>query len=105
MKPSSIIRHPARFNRGRNTATTVAHIYSGRGQFRDAIREYDFALQYTANRDMALLCLNELGEAELRIGDYVTAENFVARALAIDPTDSTAQQLRQQILQRKGGAN
>jgi Flp pilus assembly protein TadD len=53
----------------------------------------------------AVLCLNELGEAELRIGDYVTAENFVARAFAIDPTDSTAQQLRQQILQRKGGAN
>jgi tetratricopeptide (TPR) repeat protein len=83
----------------------IAHILSGRGQFREAIREYNLALQYTANRDMALLCLNELREAELQIGDYVAAENSVARALAIDPTDSTAQQLRQQILQRKGGAN
>ena len=83
----------------------IAHILAGRGQFRDAIREYDFALEYTANRDMALLCLNERGEAELQIGDYVAAENSVTRALAIDPANSVTQQLRQQILQRKGGAH
>jgi tetratricopeptide (TPR) repeat protein len=37
----------------------IAHIFLGRGQFGDAIREYDLALRYTASRDMALLCLTE----------------------------------------------
>jgi protein O-mannosyl-transferase len=83
----------------------IAHIYSGRGQFHDAIREYELALQYTANRDMSLLCLNELAEAQLQTGDYYGAENSAARALAIDPANLAAQQLRQQILHRKGGAN
>jgi len=83
----------------------IAHIYSGRGQFHDAIREYELALQYTANRDMALLVLNELADAQLEIGDYLGAENSVARSLAIDPANSTAQELRQRILQRQGDAN
>jgi tetratricopeptide (TPR) repeat protein len=83
----------------------IAHIYSGRGQFPDAIREYDLALRYTANRDMALLCLNEQAYAQLRIGDYLAAGSSVAHALAIDPANLTAQQLRQQILSRKEGAN
>jgi hypothetical protein len=83
----------------------IAHIYSGRGQFHDAIREYERALQYTANRDMSLLCLNELAEAQLQTGDYYGAENSDDRALAIDPANLAAQQLRQQILHRKGGAN
>ncbi|HWJ48677.1 MAG TPA: tetratricopeptide repeat protein, partial [Candidatus Udaeobacter sp.] len=83
----------------------IAHIFLGRGQFRDAIREYDLALRYTANRDMALLCLTEKAEAQLQIGDYVSAENSVAQALTIDPSNSVALQLRGQIAQRKGGAN
>ena len=83
----------------------IAHIFSGRGQFRDAVREYDLALRYTANRDMALLCLTEGAEAQLRLGDYPDAENYVTRALAIDPSNSAASQLQEEILRRKGGAN
>jgi tetratricopeptide (TPR) repeat protein len=83
----------------------IAHIYSGRRQFHDAIREYQLALQYTANRNMALLCLNELAEAQLQFGDYLAAEDSVDRALAIDPANSAAQQVRQRIVHRNGGAN
>lgn len=83
----------------------IAHIFSGRGQFRDAIREYELALHYTANRDMALLCLTEAADAQLQIGDYVGAENSITRALAIDPSNTGASRLREEILRRKGGAN
>ena len=83
----------------------IAHIFSGRGQFRDAIREYDLALRYTANRDMALLCLTEKAEAQLQVGDYVAAESAIAKVLTIDPSNSAAQQLREQIIHRKEGAN
>ena len=83
----------------------IAHIYSGRGQLRDAIREYDLALSYTANHDMALLCLTELAEAQMQAGDFLAAENSVTRALNIDPSNSAALQLREEIIHRKGGAN
>jgi len=83
----------------------IAHILSGRGQLLHAISEYDLALRYTANRDMALLCLTEEAEAQLRVGDYLAAEKAVARALAIDPSNSAALELREEILHRKGGAN
>jgi tetratricopeptide (TPR) repeat protein len=83
----------------------IAHIYSGRGQFGDAIQEYDLALRYTANRDMALLCLNELAEAQLRTGNFLAAKDSVNRALAIDPSNPAAQEVGRQILQRKGGVD
>jgi tetratricopeptide (TPR) repeat protein len=83
----------------------IAHIFVGRGQFQDAIREYDLALRYTASRDMALLCLTEEAEAQLQVGDYITAESSVAKALTIDPSNSAALQLREQIIHKKGGAN
>ena len=82
----------------------IAHIFLGRGQSHDAIREYDLALRYTANRDMALLCLTEEAEAQLQVGDYVAAESSVAKALTIDPSNSAARQLREQIIHRNGGA-
>jgi protein O-mannosyl-transferase len=82
----------------------IAHIFLGRGQPRDAIREYELALRYTANRDMALLCLTEEAEAQLQVGDYIGAESSVAKALTIDPSNSAALQLREQIIHRKGGA-
>jgi protein O-mannosyl-transferase len=80
----------------------IAHIFLGRGQFRDAIREYDFALRYTANRDMALLCLTEEAQGQLQVGDYLAAEKSVAQALVIDPSSSAALQLREQIIHRTG---
>ncbi|MBZ5686148.1 MAG: tetratricopeptide repeat protein [Acidobacteriia bacterium] len=83
----------------------IAHIFSGRGQFQDAIREYDLALRYTANRDMALLCLIEEAEAQLQVGDNMGAESSVAKALTIDPSNPAALWLRGQIIHRKGGAH
>jgi tetratricopeptide (TPR) repeat protein len=83
----------------------IAHISSGRGQFRDAIREYELALRYTANRNMALLSLTEEAEAQLQIGDYLGAQDSITRALAIDPSNPGALQLQAEILRRKGGAN
>lgn len=82
----------------------IAHIFLGEGQFSDAIREYDLALRYTANRNMALLCLTEEAEAQLQVGDYIAAESSLAKALTIDPSNPTALQLREQIIHRKGGA-
>jgi len=81
----------------------IAHILAGRGQLIEAVPEYQLALQYTANRDMALLCLDESGEALLRLRDYDGAQRGVAQALAIDPTDATALRLREQIIRQKGG--
>ncbi len=83
----------------------IAHIYFGKGQFRDAIREYQLALRFTANREMALLCLNECSEAWLQLGDFAAAERSVSQALALDPENAAALQLRQQITQRKNGRN
>ena len=79
----------------------IAHIYSGRGQFREALSEYQLALNYTANRNMALLCLTESAEAQLQIGAYDAAQDSVAKALQIDPADPSVLRLRQQIIARK----
>lgn len=83
----------------------IAHIFSGRGQFRDAIGEYQLALRYTASRDMALLCLSESGEALMQLGDYDAALKSLSEALAISPGDVTALRLRQQVIQRMGVGN
>jgi tetratricopeptide (TPR) repeat protein len=83
----------------------IGHIFLGRGQFRDSIGEYDLALRYTANRDIALLCLTEKAEAQLQTRDYLAAQNSAAQALTIDPSNSAALQLQQQIIRSRGGAN
>ncbi len=81
----------------------IAHILAGRGQLQDALREYQLALRFTANRAMALLCLTESGEAEMRLGDYDAAQKSISEALAIDPADSAALRVREQIIRRRGG--
>jgi len=83
----------------------IGHIFSGRGRYRDALREYQLALEFTANRDMALLCLTESAEAELQLGDYAAAQDTVNQALRIDPANSAALQLRTQIVSAKGGTD
>jgi len=83
----------------------IAHILAGRGQFIDAIAQYQLALQYTRNRDMALLCLTESAEALLRLGEFDAAEKSISQALTIDPTNSIALQLQQQIIHGRGGVN
>ena len=75
----------------------IGHILAGRGQLLAAIEQYQLALQYTRNREMALLCLTESGEALLRLGQVDAAARSVSQALAIDPANSLALQLQQQI--------
>ena len=75
----------------------MAHIFLGRGQYRDAIREYQLAIEFTANRDMALLCLTEFAEAEIQLRDYGAAQSAVQQALRIDPSNAAALQLRDRI--------
>jgi len=82
----------------------IAHILAGRGQAFAAISQYQLALQYTQNRDMAVLCLIESGEAFLQLGQFDAAGKSVSEALAIDPTNSTALQL-QQMIHGKGGVH
>jgi protein O-mannosyl-transferase len=83
----------------------IAHILSGRGQFRDAVGEYQLALRYTASRDMALLCLTESGEALIQLGEYDAAFRSLSEALTISPGDVTALRLRQQVIQRMRGGH
>lgn len=83
----------------------IAHILLGRAQFQDALREYQLALQFTANRDMALLCLTEAGDAQFQLGDYNAAQRYAAQALTIDPDNQAALALREEIIQGRGGAN
>jgi protein O-mannosyl-transferase len=83
----------------------MAHISLGRGQFRNAIREYNFALMLTSHKEIRLLCLNESGEAFLQLGEYDAAQKSVAEALSIDPANATASRLREQINNKKGGGN
>lgn len=81
----------------------IAHILAGRGQLAQAVGEYQVALRYTASREMALLCLTESGEAQLRMGLYGAAQQSVIAALAIDPANPTALELRSRLLQNEGG--
>jgi tetratricopeptide (TPR) repeat protein len=83
----------------------IGHILSGRGQFRDAVAEYELALRYTASRDMALLCLNESGEALMRLGENDLALQSVSDALRLNPRDVTALRLRAEVIERMGGGN
>jgi len=83
----------------------IAHILSGRGQFREALGEYQLALRYTASRDMALLCLDESGEALAQLGEYDAALKSFSEALRINPEDETALHLREQVIQRMGAGH
>ena len=83
----------------------IAHILLGRGQFQEALGEYQLALRFTANREMALLCLTEAGDAQLRIGDYSGAQRSAAQALTIDPNSQAALALREEILRGRGATN
>lgn len=81
----------------------IAHILAGRGEMARAVEEYGLALRYTDSREMALLCLTESGETQLQMGEYDAAQKSAVAALAIDPTNPGALQLRAQILQSQGG--
>lgn len=83
----------------------IAHILSGRGQFREAIREYQLALMFSSNRQIELLCLTESGAAQLQLGDYEAAQKSFDGALRIDPANATVLRLQGQISNRKGGGN
>ena len=84
---------------------SIAHILLSRHQFRDAIAEYELALQYTANPQMALLCLNEAGEAHAQLGEYDAAQVSFAEALKIDPGNAATLRLRERMMNNLGAQN
>ena len=75
----------------------IAKIMFDRHQLPDAIRECETTLSLTANRALALSCLDIHGESLLEMGEYEGAQNSVTEALRIDPTDATALRLAEQI--------
>ncbi|HUO15108.1 MAG TPA: tetratricopeptide repeat protein [Verrucomicrobiae bacterium] len=83
----------------------IAHILSGRGQYPEAVGQYQLALRYTASRDMALLCLDESGGDLVQMGEYAAAQQALTRALEINPADVMARQLLEEIATHGGGAN
>jgi cytochrome c-type biogenesis protein CcmH/NrfG len=54
---------------------------------------------------MALLCLNESGEALMRLGENDLALQSVSDALRLNPRDVTALRLRAEVIERMGGGN
>jgi len=78
----------------------IAQILFDRHQFREAIEEYQLALLFTGNRELALSCLNKSGEALMDLGDYRNAEAEFTTALQIDPNNATTLSLRQQAFDR-----
>jgi tetratricopeptide (TPR) repeat protein len=83
----------------------LAEILFTRHQLRDALEQYQLAASLTANKDMVLSSLINSGEILLELGDYQTAELRLSAALQIDPTNSTALQLRQRVLNQKSSEN
>lgn len=83
----------------------IAHIFSGRGQYAEALGQYQLALRYTASRDMALLCLDESAADLLRMGNYAAAQQALTQALEINPADPMARQLLEDMAAHKGGMN
>jgi len=69
---------------------SIARILFVRGQFRDALNEYQLVLKLTRNRTTVLAALNESGLALLQLGDYDAAQQSFAKVLAIDPDNTTA---------------
>lgn len=84
---------------------SIARILLSRGQFRDAILEYQLALRFTANPEIAVLCLNESGEAQLRLGEFDAARKSFTEALAIDPRNTTALRLQEEANGKKTAEN
>ena len=83
----------------------MGHILLGWHQFRNAIREYKFALMLTSHSQIKVLCLNESGEAFLQLGDLDSARESVEMALSIDPANATALRLREEIVNKKSSGN
>jgi hypothetical protein len=83
----------------------MGHILLGWGQFRNAIREYKFALMLTSHSQIKLLCLNESGEAFLRLGDYDGAQESVSTSAEHRSREHHSLHLREQISNKRSGGS
>jgi len=81
----------------------MAELLADRGQFRDALEEYELVAGHTDSQDIALLCLLNAGEILLDLGDYATAEMKLTAALQIDPNNSKALLLLRRVVIQKSG--
>lgn len=75
----------------------AAQIQFERHQFRAAFDEYQLALKYTANKEVALSCLTQSAEALLQMHQYKAAQTEIENALQIDPLNPTALDLRSRL--------
>lgn len=78
----------------------MADILFDRGYLARALEEYEVALMLTHNKEVALTCLIKSGQAWLRLGDYNAAQKFVNEAQRIDPPNSEASRLREEIFMK-----
>lgn len=83
--------------RGDRCHYSIGQILFDRHEYRDAFTEYQVALSVTANKGMALHCINRSAESLLRLGNYAAAQQSNANALTLDPANPTALQLREQL--------
>jgi hypothetical protein len=83
----------------------MAEILFTRHQLRDALDQYRAAVSFTDSKDMAFSSLINSGEISLELGDYQTAQTLVAAALRIDPSNSVALKLSEQLVNQKGSVN
>jgi tetratricopeptide (TPR) repeat protein len=80
----------------------MAEILYHRRQLRDALEQYQIALRLTKNREIALSCLLNSGEILMKLGDYPSAERQITGALLLDPNNSAALRLRDQLFEQRG---
>jgi hypothetical protein len=80
----------------------MAEILFDRHQFQDALEQYQLAVSYTNSKDMAVSGLINSGKILLKLGDYRTAEMRFAAALEVDPGNSVASSLYQQVPRQVG---
>lgn len=80
----------------------MAEILYNRNQLQDALNQYQMAGRLTNDRDIALSCLINSSEILLKLGDFPDAEREIAGALQIDPGNSAALKLREQLMQQAG---
>lgn len=79
----------------------MAEILFDHRQYRDAIEQYQLTLMLHPSKAMALNCLNKSAEALLDLGDYEDVGRVLANALRVDPNNSTAVSLSDQLYRKR----
>ena len=76
----------------------MAEILFNRHQLRDALEQYQIAASVPDGKGLILPCLINSGEILLDLGEYESAQARLGEALEIEPTNKTALQLQQRVV-------